>query len=207
MVTLNYYHPNKYNQIFLAIDWLSRQFFKLVSVDNIYSILFRILLEQSFLFISDNIQDLTTLVLGFSYLIAPFKWPFIIIPNLPLDLIGMTESPVPYLMGVLGISTFKQSFIDSDIPANIVIHSGGSLQTVFKDDVPLPNLKNLKHIIQVNRDMAIYYLKMKNNEEYFNYCEKIYKNIYEIIKSNLADPIEKLFKENVNVKFNFYTLD
>lgn len=38
----------------------------------------------------------------FYYLIQPFSWPFTIIPNLPLNLIEIIESPVPYLIGVLG---------------------------------------------------------------------------------------------------------
>ena len=65
--------------------------------------------------------------LGFSYLIAPFKWPFILIPNLPLDLINMIESPVPFLIGILGDEksyeeTLKRENIEADI---LFIYSKG----------------------------------------------------------------------------------
>jgi hypothetical protein len=196
---LNYYHPNKYNEIFLGIDWLSRHFFKLVTADDVYNLLCRILLEQSFLFVADSIQDLTTLVLSFSYLISPFKWPFIIIPNLPIDLIGMTDSPVPYLIGILGISNFKKYNLGSDIPANIVIYQNKHLHMTYKEDVVFPRLGGVKQVIKTDLDMANYYLGLKMYEEHANYCQKIYKNLYEIIKSTLADPLERLFKMNVNV--------
>ena len=73
----------------------------------------------------DNLRYL--LRLGFSYLIAPFKWPFILIPNLPLDLIKMIESPVPFLIGILGDEksyeeTLKRENIEADI---LFIYSKG----------------------------------------------------------------------------------
>jgi hypothetical protein len=200
-VTLSYYHPNKYNELFLGIDWLSRLFFRLVNMESLYSILISILLEQSLLFVSDNIQDLTTMVLGFSYLISPFKWPFILIPNLPLDLVGMIDSPVPYLIGILGISNFKANVLHSDIPATLVYIQGKTIQVVKPNDdnsSKLPRLGNLKHIVKTDLDMASYYLNLKMTEEYFKYCQKIYKNIYEILKGTLADPLEKLLKQHVN---------
>ena len=36
------------------------------------------------------------------YLINPLVWPFTIIPNLPIDLIEIIDSPLPLLIGMLG---------------------------------------------------------------------------------------------------------
>jgi hypothetical protein len=112
-IFFDYTHPNSLNKKFLAIDWLSEHFFNLIDVETFYNILIRILAEQSFIFVSENIQFLTATVLGFSYLVKPFKWPFIIIPNLPLDLMSMVESPVPFLIGILGNDELKKSLMSN----------------------------------------------------------------------------------------------
>lgn len=113
-ITLNYNYPNPFNEIFLATDWLSKKIFEIFDVETFYAIILRILSENSFIFISEDIQVLTTCVLGFSYLIQPFKWPFIIIPNLPIELKGMIESPVPYLIGILGDSELKKNLLKKE---------------------------------------------------------------------------------------------
>jgi len=59
--------------------------------------------------------------LGFSYLIQPFKWNFILIPNLPHELMNIVESPVPYLIGTLGGEHLKKSFMfNREVKSNIL---------------------------------------------------------------------------------------
>jgi hypothetical protein len=50
-----------------------------------------------------------------------------------------------------------------------------------------------------NLNMAHYYLNTKMIDEYENYCERIYKNIHGILKSELADGIEKFCKNDLTV--------
>lgn len=207
---MNYYHPNKFNEEFLAIDWLSKKFFKLIDADTFYTILTRILLEQSFIFICEDIQNLTTLVLGFSFLIRPFNWPFILIPNLPLDLLSMVESPVPFLLGILGdeedknFTNFKQSFINNpNISANVVIYitSTNKLELYLKEKINSeePDLNGLKTIVKSNLSNLMYANNTKMTEEYDTYCETLYKNIFETLKHELADQIEKQMRMNVTL--------
>lgn len=208
-IVLNYYHPDKYNELFTAIKWLSKAFLKIVDIDNFYSILIRILLEQSFIFISDNIEYLTTMVLGFSYFIQPFKWPFILIPNLPLDLINVVESPVPYLIGILGDKNLKNNFINaSSNTSNIVTFHNNKFELIIREKLTCqePYLKNLKIVLKNNLDNAQYYIKTKKYDEYNNYCEMIYKNVYESMKSGLADEIETLIKSNLYVNLIFFNI-
>ncbi len=61
-INLNYHHPNKYGQPFLATSWLCPLFFKQIEINSFYNIICRIFSEQSFIFICDDIQKLTTLV-------------------------------------------------------------------------------------------------------------------------------------------------
>lgn len=67
--------------------------------------------------ITNNIYSL-----GFYYIIQPFTWPFTIIPNLPLDLCEVIESPVPYIIGVLGDKKIAEGFKrNPDIKSNIIV--------------------------------------------------------------------------------------
>lgn len=126
-VFANYKYPNPFNEIFLAINWLAKHFFSLIDYETLFNILIRILAENSIIFISDNIQHLTITVLGFSYLIQPFKWPFIIIPNLPIELMNMIESPVPFLIGILGDINLKKKLTGNKQPHNYdIVYIGGN---------------------------------------------------------------------------------
>ena len=108
--SLKYNHPNMNNMPFLATDFLSEKMFTYpFNTKQIYWIIINLLLEQSFIFISDEIEILTTMVLGFIYLIQPFKWPYILIPNLPRELLEILDSPVPFVIGLLGT---KEDYIE-----------------------------------------------------------------------------------------------
>ncbi len=120
-ISFKYTYPDIYEENFIAIEWLADRFFNIFDYATFHGILGRILLEQSFLFICDNIQTLTSVVLGFSYMIQPFKWPYILVPNLPIDLLNMIESPVPYLIGILGDNYLKNRLVDmNSLQTNIV---------------------------------------------------------------------------------------
>jgi len=54
-------------------------------------------------------------------LIQPYKWNFILIPNLPHELLNIVESPVPYLTGVLGGDVLKRQFLfNREVKSNIL---------------------------------------------------------------------------------------
>jgi hypothetical protein len=48
--------------------------------------------------------------------------------------------------------------------------------------------------------MAIYYYENKMLDQYNYYCERIYKNIYEVLKNELSNVIERIIKRNSSVK-------
>jgi hypothetical protein len=132
-IHVNYSYPNTFNESFLATDWLCKKFFDIIDYNTLFNILTRILLEHSFIFISDDIQLLTATVLGFSYLILPFKWPFIIVPNLPIDLMNMIDSPVPFLIGMLGDDSLKKKLLNiKSLYANIVVITNEKFELFVK---------------------------------------------------------------------------
>ena len=135
-------------------------------------------------------------------MIQPFKWPFIVIPNLPIDLISMLESPVPYIIGILANdSIIKKITSNNCINGNIVLSQNKNFKFIEKEkiDYSEPYFKNLKDIMKKNNDSGNYYLKVKNYEEYSKYCEINYKHLYEILKYDVADPLTKIV-------FDYYTV-
>jgi hypothetical protein len=190
--SLEYQFPSLFNINFLAIDWLSKMFFTLIDPTSLFTILIKILNEQSIIFVSDNIQSLTTSVLGFTNLIAPFTWPFIVIPNLPHDLRNMIDSPVPYLIGILGNEDVKKDLVEHG-SCDVVYISDikVELSTVNKNDFEEPYIKNLKALLIDMMD-SLYF----NDNIYFT-CEKIYKKIFDSLKSEIAFKIEKIAKQDI----------
>lgn len=59
---MKYVHPSQYEKQYLAIDFLAKRFMKCYSAEQIYKIILSIMLENSFIFISDEIEILTSSV-------------------------------------------------------------------------------------------------------------------------------------------------
>ena len=61
-ITLNYTQPSKYDIPFLPMEYLGPIIFKLLSPKMIIDLLLKILTEQSIIFISENLKNLTAMV-------------------------------------------------------------------------------------------------------------------------------------------------
>ena len=61
-ICLKYSHPPKSEQKFIVMDFLAKKFIKFYSAENLFKILLLILLENSFIFVSDEIEILTSSV-------------------------------------------------------------------------------------------------------------------------------------------------
>ena len=61
-ITLNYTHPSKYDIPFLPMEYLGPIIFRLLSPKLIIELLLKILIEQSIIFISEDLQKLTAMV-------------------------------------------------------------------------------------------------------------------------------------------------
>ncbi|OMJ91268.1 hypothetical protein SteCoe_6248 [Stentor coeruleus] len=82
------------------IMWYCPLLFSLITVNDFWYLLFAILQEASVIFLSQNLDYLSSCVLGFQGLIRPFSWPHLITPILPLSLLDILEAPVPLLAGI-----------------------------------------------------------------------------------------------------------
>eukprot|EP01022_Parablepharisma_sp_SALTPOND_P031428 TRINITY_DN799_c0_g2_i2.p2 TRINITY_DN799_c0_g2~~TRINITY_DN799_c0_g2_i2.p2 ORF type:complete len:462 (+),score=33.51 TRINITY_DN799_c0_g2_i2:1520-2905(+) len=74
--------------------------FSMLKAHDVYEILCNIFLEHSVIFVSKNLNLLTSAILGCCALLSPFKWEHIIIPILPSMCLEILEAPVPFLVGI-----------------------------------------------------------------------------------------------------------
>ena len=66
--------------------------------------------EQSVVFISSNLNYLSSCVLGFQCLMRPFRWPHLISPVLPDQYIGLIEAPIPLIVGITNNPPYNPNY-------------------------------------------------------------------------------------------------
>lgn len=70
------------------------------SLDNLLSLLAAVLLEKSLVCHGQDLNKVSSVILGLESLIRPFKWTMALVPILPEILIDTVEAPVPLLVGI-----------------------------------------------------------------------------------------------------------
>jgi DENN (AEX-3) domain len=96
--SLVYNFPNDLGD--LDVSWFCPLLFSLLSLDDFLFILFAVLQETSVIFLSQNMDYLSSCVLGFQGLIRPYSWPHLLIPIIPLSLLDLLDAPIPLLVGI-----------------------------------------------------------------------------------------------------------
>ena len=61
-IAFNYNFPSKYEIPFLPMEYLGPKFFKFLNPDLIIDIIFKVLSEQTMIFVTDDLQNLTSIV-------------------------------------------------------------------------------------------------------------------------------------------------
>lgn len=80
--------------------WFCPCVFSIFDLENFYLIWSALLLEKSVVFISSNLTLLSSVMLGFKSLLAPFSWCHVMIPILPAALVDILDAPVPFMVGI-----------------------------------------------------------------------------------------------------------
>jgi hypothetical protein len=108
-VSIHYTFPSVKNCSFVEAEFGFARILSQFSFEEFLFIFFSILLEQTVVFVSENMSNISACISLFVSLLRPFKWPFPIIYSLPEDCLVMLGSPIPLLVGI-------------NLPAETVIH-------------------------------------------------------------------------------------
>ena len=114
--------------------------FTMLSVDNVLKILGAALLEEKIIFSSKSYRNMTTAIRGTLQLMAPFDYPFVVIPILPRLLLEFVTAPTPFLIGV---SAHFISEAEIDTTTTIIVYLDRN-EISMPDSVCIPLLPRLE---------------------------------------------------------------
>ena len=155
----------KINYKFLSLgeiptnDYCIDILFSTLEYSVILKLFIALLFEKHIILISNQNMPLFCICESLRFLIFPFRWLHLYIPNLPYEQISFLDSPMPYLIGLNTSRTSAQDLINS-FPSHIICDVGTS--SLYG------NISNLK--LPINEEMKIktklLLLKSKNKNNY-----------------------------------------
>ena len=185
----------------LDTSWFCPLLFSLLRLDDVLFLLFAILQEASVIFISQNMDYLSSCVLGFQALIRPYYWPHIITPILPSSLIELLEAPVPLLAGIPKGYQLSSKKLAHLITVDLDLNTNNS-----KVQKPLKS-SNIVHMPNMRQEnLAGYYRAFSGGPCYtpntlqLKHCRKIVDRIKMYLKrlrSNLTKIQDSVDRDNI----------
>ncbi|KAL4426589.1 hypothetical protein ABPG74_009281 [Tetrahymena malaccensis] len=109
----NYMVPAKNRIIQIETEWGACLAMSCLPLEDFLFIFTAIALEQKLIFFSSNKSLLTSVILTFYSIYKPFTYVFPAIFNLPVEMLGMLEAPVPFIIGINKDGSFKDELEQS----------------------------------------------------------------------------------------------
>eukprot|EP01031_Cornospumella_fuschlensis_P030489 gene30489-36850_t len=81
-------------------DFLLLPLFETLGVDKFFKVFSAALCEKKIVFVSDDVNLLSTVILSTVAMLHPFSWSHTIVTVLPHKLINQVAAPIPYLIGL-----------------------------------------------------------------------------------------------------------
>ena len=137
------------------------------------------------------------------FIISPLTWPFTIIPNLPINLMEVIDSPIPLLIGMMGKKDLAEKINKlRNGNDNIIIIKKNKFKYYKEEKIAfnLAPFDNLFFSLKKNySELNINLNKTKNNGSYKFICEKVYKNIYGSIQNLIIKKIDNICNKYTNL--------
>mmetsp|Transcript_8723 Transcript_8723/g.32176 ORF Transcript_8723/g.32176 Transcript_8723/m.32176 type:complete len:857 (+) Transcript_8723:222-2792(+) len=81
-------------------DWCIATICRVMSLENILSLLLNTVLEKQIVLLCPKLGVLTTVCMAIPAMIQPFQWQSVMLPVLPEELLTVLDAPVPFVVGV-----------------------------------------------------------------------------------------------------------
>ena len=139
-------------------DYCIDVLFNTLEYSVIIKLFIALLFEKHIILIANQNMPLFCICESLRFLLFPFKWLHLYIPNLPYDQISYLDSPMPYLIGINTSKTNAQDLIIS-FPSHIICEVGTSTLYGNISNLKLP----LNEEIKIKTKLILLKSKYKNN--------------------------------------------
>ena len=139
-------------------DYCLDVLFNTLEYSVIIKLFIALLFEKHIILIANQNMPLFCICESLRFLLFPFKWLHLYIPNLPYDQISYLDSPMPYLIGINTSKTNAQDLIIT-FPSHIICEVGTSTLYGNISNLKLP----LNEEIKIKTKLLLLKSKFKNN--------------------------------------------
>ena len=179
--------PNNEEYIQLLFDCLE--------ISAIIKLWCSVLCEKHIIFLANQGYLLFAITQGLLSLIFPFTWLYTYIPILPMSLIDYLDSPIPYIIGMLG-NTIDINELNEKFPGHVICDLNSS--TINKNGISF--LSNIEEDIIKKKIRFLYNPNLYEVEDI--YLDENEKQKYHNRNFELEDiDMDKTFGENIHYIF------
>ena len=175
-------------------DYCLDVLFNTLEISVIIKLFVALLFEKFIIIISNQNMPLFCICESLRYLMFPFEYSFVYIPNLPIDKKDILDSPVPYLIGINTSEISAQELTNHDF---IVCDVGTSTLYGNTTKLKLPFQEEMK----IKSRLLLLRSKFKNNFDYIITEDGGTKND-SMKKEEEGAKNNSMEKENEGVDFN-----
>ena len=149
-------------------------------VDSFVDIITKMLVEEKFVFVSSDVENIHTTIQAFLNCLEPFKWQFVCVPLLPNALYQNLSCIVPCIFGCLRSTygKYKNEFIGGEGDVHVVDVMCYRETSVLKKKANLLNhtamgmlLSRLEHIVQNEKHFSDQHVQSVFREFYHTLFE------------------------------------
>lgn len=191
--TIEYTFCNDLSMI--DIEWVVSSLVSLLDPQDFLWLLAALVQEKSIVFVSYNLDLLTTCVLAMQALLRPFKWPNLSISLIPDSLRELLEAPIPILAGLPGTAPESRKnmtnliwvFLDEPKMKKRLFYSNAILQEV--QEIPDSLISQEIFAVYANEGKEIQLASL---------VKKIWTNIIDKFKGHVFPDLETLQSHVIN---------
>lgn len=178
----------------IILNYSVKNLFDLISIENILSIFFLLLLENKVVIVGDNSQNIFMVCDSLIQLLFPLKWMNTYIPLSTEDMIQYIQSFIPFLMGMNEeiFENAKKVVIDSNINEIFVFKMKG--QTLYQYEQKKKIKINFQFLQKKFGNFPIHsFLLLELNKILNEHKDDNYYDYDLVIKDAFVDSMVKLF--------------
>ncbi|EAR90683.1 DENN domain protein (macronuclear) [Tetrahymena thermophila SB210] len=206
----NYMVPAQNRIVQIETEWGACLAMSCLPLEDFLFIFTAIALEKKMIFFSSNKSLLTSVILTFYSIYKPFTYVFPVIFNLPVEMLGMLDAPVPFIIGINKDSSFKDELEQSgnDLSDKLIVDLDRQV-IICTDESSNQVEKNIPQFISRQKEIIEnYYLINPRSSNRFKFLSSSLKRKNSIYnqKSQTQNQEDELLYQVTDEQYNSMSL-